>query len=461
MESGVERISALDLIAPIGLALLTFVLGALRKKRSDVSEFLVMGRTLSAPAFVLSIVCSWYGGILGVSEYSYRFGLSNWFVFGVPYYLHALIFSIFFARRARRSGLMSLPDRFESAYGVKTARLAAIVIFLSTMPAAYLLMLGKLGAWLLDWPYWIALLAGTALSTLYVFTGGLRGVVRTDLLQFGVMYAGFVVMAGFLFAGYGGWSFLQNSVSPELLTPTGGQALSAVIVWYFIASTALVEPLFYERAYAMKSERAILPSMIVAILFWALFDFLTTTTGLYARALLPNLSDPVFAFPELASKILPAGLFGLFLAALFATVASTIDAYTLIAGAAFGRDFLARGRILTDSQITRNVRIGIAVATSCAFLLALFSDSIINLWHAIGSITAPALLFPAVLAWYSKSPPDSSRVILAMIASGSAALIWRFTPLLTTDGGYWLSVEPIFVGLALSALILCLPRHRR
>ncbi|MCC6476179.1 sodium:solute symporter family protein [bacterium] len=454
------RISPLDLLAPGALAILTFALGAVRKRKSDAAEFLIMGRTLSAPAFVLSIVCSWYGGILGVSEYSYRFGLSNWFVFGIPYYLHALLFAIFFARRARRSGLMSLPDRFEHVYGAKAARVAALVIFLSAMPAAYLMMLGKLGAWLLDWPYWLALLAGTALSTLYIFTGGLRGVVRTDLLQFGVMYAGFFVMVGFLFAGYGGLPFIRATVAPELLSPTGGQALSAIVVWYFIASTALVEPLFYERAYAMKSERAILPSMIVAILFWALFDFLTTTTGLYARALLPSLADPVFAFPELALRVLPAGFFGLFLAALLATVASTIDAYTLIAGAALGRDFLSRGKPHTDNVIKRNVQIGIAIATACAFLLALFSDSIITLWHAVGSITAPALLLPAILAWYSKHPPSSNRVVTSMLASGCTALIWRLSPFVTSDGSYWFSIEPVFVGLALSAVILFTPRSQ-
>ncbi len=65
-------------------------------------EYLVMGRTLALPSFVASLVSTWYGGVLGVGEYSFRYGISNWIVFGVPYYIGAALFAIFFARRARR-----------------------------------------------------------------------------------------------------------------------------------------------------------------------------------------------------------------------------------------------------------------------------------------------------------------------------------------------------------------------
>ena len=48
------------------------------------AEYLVMGRTLALPAFVATLVSTWYGGVLGVGEYSYRYGISNWLVFGLP-----------------------------------------------------------------------------------------------------------------------------------------------------------------------------------------------------------------------------------------------------------------------------------------------------------------------------------------------------------------------------------------
>ncbi|TMQ71901.1 MAG: sodium:solute symporter family protein, partial [Candidatus Eisenbacteria bacterium] len=70
-------------------------------KRATTLDYLVAGRRVTLPAFVATLVATWYGGILGVGEYTWRYGISNWLVFGVPYYVGALLFALCFARRAR------------------------------------------------------------------------------------------------------------------------------------------------------------------------------------------------------------------------------------------------------------------------------------------------------------------------------------------------------------------------
>ncbi|MCB1060861.1 MAG: sodium:solute symporter family protein [Calditrichaeota bacterium] len=450
MHGGLAHASWIDLVI-VAVSVGAVFAAGLWKRAGEYSDYLIAGRRLSLPAFAMSLITSWYGGILGVSEYSYSYGLSNWFVFGVPYYLYALIFALILAKKARRSELMSLPDRFESAYGKGAARVCGGIIFLTTMPAAYLLMLGKLIEWMFGWPYHVSLLVGTAVSTLYLFRGGLASVVNTDKIQFVFMYVGFAVMVAMLYQHHGGLEFIRANVSSDLLTPTGGQAIGAVLVWYVIASTTLVEPLFYERAFAARSEKFVLPGIVIAILFWAVFDFMTTATGLYARAILGSIDSPVFAFPELAARVLPVGLFGLFLAALVAVVASTIDSYTFIAGAALGRDVLGRNQSQNKLKL---LKVGGALGLLTALALAWFSDSVIELWYSIGSITAPALLFPALLAWFSKSPPKANIATTAMLLAGGTALLWRLSSFWSATGDYWLGVEPIFVGLAVSVLVL-------
>jgi SSS family solute:Na+ symporter len=455
LTTTIQNLPAIDFIIPAAFIILLLSLGFFRvRKKTGAEEFLLMGRGISAPAFVMSLVSAWYGGILGVSEYSYTYGLSNWFVFGLPYYLHALIFALFLARRARRSQYFSIPDKLRSAYGDRAALIGAVVIFLITMPAAYLLMLGKLGEWMFGWSYPIALLAGTLLSTAYIYTGGLRSIVRTDIMQFIVMYAGFLILVPILVSQYGGLGYLRANVSPELLTPTGGQGFAAVFVWYIIASTTLIEPLFYQRAYAAKSERIILPGILVSIIFWAIFDFLTTSTGLYARALLGNIPDPAFAFPELAARVLPAGLFGLFFAALLATVISTVNSYSFIAAGTLGRDIFRKAS--HDDGSPKRVQLALLATTICAYLLALASDSIINLWHGLGSVAAPVLLIPTLAAWSDKARFSQSLVLPAMLISGLAALLWRLSSFWTPDSHYWLSIEPIYIGIAISLSIYLL-----
>ncbi|MBZ0265416.1 sodium:solute symporter family protein, partial [bacterium] len=136
------RISYIDLtIILIYFLALAFVGWKYRHESArDETEYLLAGRRLTLPAFIATLVSTWYGGILGVGEYSFNYGISNWLAFGVPYYLAAIIFALFLARLARRSHLVSIPDQLEKAYGRKTALTGALIVFIMTVPAAYVLM---------------------------------------------------------------------------------------------------------------------------------------------------------------------------------------------------------------------------------------------------------------------------------------------------------------------------------
>ena len=100
-----------------GIIVLYFIgllyLGLRKRLKGDstTGELILGGRMLTLPAFVASLVSTWYGGILGVGEYSYLYGLSNWLVFGLPYYLAAAVFAIFLARKARDSMVLTIPAR--------------------------------------------------------------------------------------------------------------------------------------------------------------------------------------------------------------------------------------------------------------------------------------------------------------------------------------------------------------
>jgi SSS family solute:Na+ symporter len=453
VNSSVTRLHIVDLLIPALYFVAVVVIGLVRKgSKQGVSEYILMSRQLTAPAFVMSLVSSWYGGILGVSEYSYKYGLSNWFVFGIPYYIQALIFAFFFSRLARKTENYSIPDRLHTVYGSGASRLGALVIVLVTMPAAYLLMVGKMTAWVFGWSYPAGLLFAVLFSTIYIYSGGLRSVIRTDIFEFVVMYAGFAVMVIALVHQYGGLDYLQAHVPPELFSPLGGQGFAAVFVWYIIASTTLVEPLFYERVYALKSGKSVLPGMIAAIAFWAVFDFMTTTTGLFARALLTDLKDPAYAFPELASRVLPVGLFGFFLAALLATIMSTVNAYSFLAAKALGQDLIWRHSANPDPRrIQPLVRRALLATTLGATLLALASSSIVELWKGLGSVSAPVLLLPLLSSWSGRWSYPRSMVVPGMIASGLTALIWTLWPVYVSDH-YPFHIEPIYIGLGVSLL---------
>jgi SSS family solute:Na+ symporter len=419
-------------------------------RNSPAADVILGGRMLTLPAFVASLVSTWYGGILGVSEYSYNYGLSNWLVFGVPYYLAAFLFAMFLAKKARQSEALTIPDRLASAYGDKTAAVGAIVIFLMTVPAAYVLMLGVLAEQLFGWPYWTGVVLGTLLSGVYLYMGGFRSVVRTDILQFVLMFLGFAVLVAVLFSQYGGLSFIQERVPETHLTWHGGRSGWYIAVWYVIALATLIEPAFFQRCYAAKSERVARNGIFISIICWAFFDFMTTSCGLYAKALLPDLANPVAAYPTLAQQVLPAGLFGLFLLGVLATVMSTVDSYAFIAASTFGNDILRRFGLIGVDKVTRYTHVGLGVTMLLAIVLSLYFRSVVEVWYVFGSIGTPALLIPVFTAFVGRRRMPPKWALTSVIVSGGVALIWWLSHYVSPSDEYWLGLQPIFPGLAVS-----------
>ncbi len=414
----------------------------------DAADYIVAGRRLTLPAFTASLVTTWYGGILGVGEYTWRYGVSNWLVFGVPYYLYALVFALVLARRARRSEVLTIPDLLERRYGRPAALLGAGTLFVMTAPAAYVLMLGVMIGFVTGWPLWIGVVLGTALSVGYVFRGGLRAVVATDMVQFVLMFLAFLVLVPVCVARWGGWSFLQANLPADHLTWDGGLGFQAVAVWYFIAMSTLVDPAFYQRCYAAGSEQTARRGIGAAVVLWVIFDFLTTTAGLYARALLPDLADPVQAFPALGRLALPPYLQAVFVVGLLATIMSTIDSYAFIGAITLGRDVIGRWRGLVADETLPLMRLALLGTAVVSVTLALLSGSVVALWKALGSVGTPVLLLPLALAHFRWRVPGRT-VVLSMILSGTVALAW----LALGRGGPWLGVEAIFPGLVVSAVV--------
>ena len=110
-----------------------------------------------------------------------------------------------------------------AAHGMKIGAGAGI-LFVMTAPAAYVLMLGVLVNFATGWPLWVGVVLGTLLSIAYVFRGGLRAVVATDVVQFFLMFLAFLVLKRFrinttvghvlIYIGIlslvgGGWFFFQ------------------------------------------------------------------------------------------------------------------------------------------------------------------------------------------------------------------------------------------------------------
>ena len=442
---------------------------AARRGRNDTEDFFLAGRTLTLPMFVATLVSTWYGGILGVGEFSYRYGISNWVVFGVPYYIFALLFALLLAKRIRATNHLTIPDKLEASYDRKTALLGGVLTFFLITPAAYVLMVGILIQLVFGLDLVTSVTATTVLTICYLYWGGFRSDVWANALEFVLMFLGFAMILPFAYLKLGGWDYIATHVPPLHLTWNGGNSWQFIAVWFFIALWTLVDPAFHQRCYAAKDGKTAQRGILISIPFWFFFDFMTSMAGLYARAALPDLPNPAFSYPLLAELTLPPIAKGLFYVGMLATIMSTLSSLMFISASTIGRDIVGRWRRdqgveNRDATIHRWTQIGLVLSAIFSIILALEVPSVVKIWYAIGTAIVPGLLVPLMASYFEPLHIPPRYGFWAMLLGWSFSTIWLIYGQLTfVDGSpaYWFGIEPMYPGLVISLLVWGIGRMGR
>ena len=434
---------------------IVLVIGFLSARRGTGEvEFLLAGRSLTTPVFVMTLVSTWYGGILGVGEFSYLYGISNWVVQGVPYYIFAILFAFLLAKRIRQTEFATIPDKLEAAYDRKTALLGSGLTFLLMTPAPYVLMIGVLLQLITGWSLALCVTAGTVATVVYLFFGGFRADVNTDIFEFVIMFAGFAVILPFAVMKFGGLEFIASHVPPAHLTWDGGNSAQFILVWFFIALWTLVDPSFHQRCYAAASGDVARRGILISVGFWLLFDAMTATAGLYARAAIPRLDQPVMAYPVLAELTLPPVAKGLFYAGMLATIMSTLNTLAFVSATTLGRDIIARAQgVLGQAPVMKTIRWGLLAMAVLSIGLALFIPSVIRLWYTIGTVIVPGLLVPLVSSYFDRWKASASFAFASMAGGWLVSLGWLIAGWRESIGSsadYPLGIEPMIPGLLVS-----------
>ncbi len=438
---------------------------ATRRNKTGADEYLLAGRTLTLPMFVATLVSTWYGGILGVGEFSYKYGISNWVVFGVPYYVFALVFALFLAKKVRATNLYTIPDKLEQSYDRKTAVAGGFLTFFLVSPAPYVLMLGILVQLVFGFSLLISILLTTFLTVCYLYAGGFRSDVWVNAFEFVMMFLGFALVVVFAYTKFGGIDFIRPNVPPLHLSWTGGNSWQFILVWFFIALWTLVDPAFHQRCYAAKDSATAQRGILFSIPFWFLFDFMTSTAGLYARAALPSLENPTYSYPMLAEVALPSIAKGLFYIGMLATIMSTLSSLTLISAITIGKDIV--GRIKNADQdspiVQRWTKIGLIITAVTAIALALMSPSVVALWYTIGTCIIPGLLVPVMASYFDRFRISADYAFAAMIAGwglSTASFVYGHLAAVGGIPSYWFGIEPMYPGLIVSLIIWGVGRWR-
>jgi SSS family solute:Na+ symporter len=441
-------IDALLVFAFLGAAV---ALGARARRREGLNDYVLASRALTMPQFVATLVPTFYGGVLGVGEFTWTTGLANWTVMALPYYVFAAVYALWLAERVRVAPGLTIADHLDGAYGRRAALLGAGLVFLLAAPADELLMAGTLLARLSGLKLALATAVAAAAALVAVWRGGLRGDVASNRLQIVVMFAGFGLVLPYAFRAIGGPAALAAKLPPGHLSWTGGMSAWKILGWWLIAVWTIVDPAFHQRCAAAESPAVARRGILVSIGFWAVFDLMTTAAGLYARAALPSLPNATLAYPALAEATMPVFARGLFFAGIAASIFAALQAKSLLAAVSLGRDFASRLRPAGAETIQRRVRAALVVAAAFSFALALLVPSVVDLWYEVGSAVIPGLLLPMLGAYFPRLRVGGGWAAAASLSGFLLSLAWVVAG--SRLGAAPLGLEPAFPGLALSGLI--------
>jgi SSS family solute:Na+ symporter len=436
--------------------MLIFIGFVIKKKIKGIDDYFLAGRKLTLPIFVATLVSTWYGGLLGVGEMSYNYGIVNWLTQGFFWYISYIFFAFFLAHKINKSRLYTVPDQLERFYDKRSRFLGALFNFIMVTPAPYVMSLGLIFSLIFGWPAWIGIVSGTLVAIFYTIRGGFVGDIYTDFIQFVLMCTGVALIIPFAISKFGGISFLKENLPPAHLTLTGEWTTQMILVWGFIAFWTLVDPGFYQRCYAAKDSKIPRKGIIIAVIFWALFDVCTSVTGLYARAAMPGI-DPLTSYPVFADAILPVFLKGLFFTGIIATIMSTIDSFTFSGAMNIGHDFYKNiiNPKATEKQVMKVTKIGVVITAGVALILALWFKSLVYMWYTIGTVGISALLVPILIGFFYKGKKSGLAAVLSMLLGSFTAILWLVYGWLNMVEGwpvYIWGIEPMYPGLAISLL---------
>ncbi len=160
-----------------------------RNRGSNNSEaYFLASRQLPAWLLAITFIASWWGGgsAIDLVDQAYKDGISTFWIYGVPVLLSTALMYIF-APGIRRINTLSQPELIEKRYDNRSSLMLSIfiLVFMTIGAAVQVIVIGRLLNTLLGVGYVWSAAIGALLVIFYSLFGGFRGVVLTDLLQFG------------------------------------------------------------------------------------------------------------------------------------------------------------------------------------------------------------------------------------------------------------------------------------
>lgn len=309
--------------------------------------------------------------------------------------------------------------------GVSLYALAILLCALVPVPEGWFLRDVATGNLSVSW----AIAIFGAIVVVYTVTGGLWAVLMTDVLQFIVLNIAIAFVVPLCLREAGGISGALAGLPPEFF-----RVANAEFTWVFLAGWTAIhffmvgaEWAFVQRYLCVPTARDARKSAWLFGVLYLISPFFWLLPPLLYRVIRPD-ANPEQAYILAAWSVLPAGMLGLMVAAMFSATASMVSSQLNVFAGVLTQDIIGP-RIRPAPDEDRLVRIGRGmtlilgvVITTFALLVPLLGGAEKVILSFTSLIVGP-LLLPLVWALFSRRVRTGDLVLTAGICFTFGVLV--------------------------------------
>jgi SSS family solute:Na+ symporter/sodium/proline symporter len=460
---------ALYFIAMLGIGLYAY-----RKSTSDLSGYMLGGRSLSPSVAALSAGASDMSGwiLMGLPGAMFVSGFSSaWIAVGLL--LGALINYIIVAPRLRvftqiAGDALTVPDYFakrfnDNSHVLRVVASTVIIIFFTLYTSSGLVAGGKLFESSFNLDYSTGIILTGAVVVAYTLFGGFLAVSLTDFVQGCIMFVALILVPVIAFSQFDSLAQMNQVIvanSANYFDWFEGLTLVAILSSMAWGLGYFGQPHIIVRFMALRSVKE-MPAMRNIGMGWMLVSLIGALAVGYTGVAYVNhfgieLKDAETIFIVFSKILFHPLITGFLLAAILAAIMSTISSQLLVSSSSLTDDFYKTfvKRDATDKELVLIGRLSVLAVAVIAGLLAIDKNSSIlslvsNAWAGFGAAFGPLVIFS--LYWRKMT---KNAAIAGMISGAATVLIWIYAPININGESLSSMMYEIVPGFIVSSLVI-------
>ncbi len=403
------------------------------KRVKKTEDFLVAGRTLTAPILVATLLATWIGSgdIFSVSDLSYNHGFAS--LIGSSGGWLGIIIAFFIAGRVRKFGQFTVPDILEARYNHWARILATITTIIAYVTIVSYqfrgggLVLNIITDGKIDAKTGIIIVAVFVVS--YTLLAGMLSVAYLDMFNGILMIGAILIAVPFLIHHVGGLESIIANVTPRKHAILGNMTFIQAM-GYFVPTLllALGNANMYQRFFSAKNEKeakkSVIGWVIGVILLGVALQSLAVIGSSYFKGLESEQASTIIIM--VAHKGVPVVIGCALMAAIMAIIISTANSFLLVPATNIVRDIYQRfiNPDLPDKKMILFSRLVVVVLGFLAFILIRFYPRILDAAYAAYTIYGAGIT-PALMAVFFWKRATIKGGVFSILGGMTVTIIWE------------------------------------